>query len=334
MRTRAVGLFFLTAAVLLLGLSGVLAQGIGDRNRPADGDGRFGLQGRVLLPDGKPAQNAPVYINSADANPINSRTDMNGMFQVGSLRAGNYQVTVRVPGFPAETEKVIIDRFTPAGRTFNVVLNLRPEPRESTTGGDERMAGVPRSAAERYRKGVELLRRNEAKGAVTEFETAIAEYPAFAAAHYELGSAYLKENDLDKALAAFVKAVELDQNYFVAKYSVGYTHYLKKNYEVASAVFVDVLKQRRNFAEAYLYLGISLYYLKNSADAEKALKEAVSLKNDVSTALAHRFLGGMYLQANRKAEAAAELQKYLELVPSAPDAGRLRTTIEELKKNS
>jgi Flp pilus assembly protein TadD len=334
MRNRAVCLFIFTAAVLFLGLSDVRSQGIGDRNRPADGDGQFGIQGRVVLPNGKPAQNAPVYINSADSPSINSRTDMNGIFQVGSVRAGNYRVTVRVPGFPAETETVIIDRFTPPGRTVNVVLNLRPEARESSPAADDQFPGVPRSAAEKYRRGVEKLRLGENKAAVAEFEAAVADHPRFAEAHYELGSAYLKEKSLDKALAAFVKAVELDPNYFEAKYSVGYTHYLKKNYEIASAIFVDVLKHRRNFPEAFLYLGVSLYYLKNSADAEKALKAALLLKDDASTALAHRFLGGMYLQANRKAEAAAELQKYLELVPAAPDAARLRTTIEELKKNS
>ncbi len=99
-------------------------------------------------------------------------------------------------------------------------------------------------------------------------------------------------------------------------------------------MFTDVIKQKGNFAEAYMYLGISYYYLKENAVAEKALKAAISFKDDPSTALAHRFLGGMYIQTDRKAEAAAELQKYLELVPNAPDASRLKATVEDLKKKS
>jgi regulator of sirC expression with transglutaminase-like and TPR domain len=83
-----------------------------------------------------------------------------------------------------------------------------------------------------------------------------------------------------------------------------------------------------------MYLGISYYYLKDNAVAEKALKAAISLKDDPSTALAHRFLGGMYIQGDRKAEAAMELQKYLDLVPNAPDASRLKATVEDLKKKS
>ena len=314
----------------------VYGQGIGDRNRAANGgDGSYGLQGRVYMPNGKPAENASVSISSADFMAVSVRTDLNGVFQIGSLRAGNYNVVVKAEGFPAEQEIVNIERGSSPGRTFTVVVNLRPDAREADVGpADPKLAGIPKAAADKYRRGIERLRQNDAKGALQLFEEAIALHPSFAAANYEKGSALLKSNDLEKALAAFVRAIEIDQNYLEAKYSVGYTHYLRKNYEVAAAVFADVIKQKGNFAEAYLYLGISYYYLKDNAVAERALRAAISIKDDASVALAHRFLGGMYAQTDRKAEAAAELQKYLDLVPNAPDAGRLKATIEDLKKKS
>lgn len=296
MRIRSRNLIVFSAAVLLFSTS-LAAQGIGDRNRAADGDGRYSIQGRVYLPSGKPAINAKVSINSADALAISSVTDLNGTFQVGSLRAGNYMVVVSVDGFPSEKETVTIDRFAPVGRTYSLVIHLQPEGRPSKAAGSDQRSGS-------------------------------------ALAFFEKGSAYLKQNELDKALESFVKAVSIDQDYFEAKYSIGYTQYLKKNYEVASAIFVDILKQKRDFAEAYMYLGISLYYLQNIRDAETALKAAVAGKDDARVALAHRFLGGLYAQTKRHAEAAAELGKYLELVPTAPDADRLKATIEDLKKRS
>ncbi len=146
-------------------------QGVGDRNRPADGgDGSYGLQGRVYLPNGKPAVNASVSINSADSIPVNTRTDLNGVFQIGSLRAGNYTVIARAAGFPSEQELVIIDRVAPAGRTFTVVINFRPDARESSEApADPRLAGVPKAAAEKYQRGVERLKQNDTKGAVFAF---------------------------------------------------------------------------------------------------------------------------------------------------------------------
>lgn len=322
-------------ATLLLFVSHSNSQGIGDRNRAADGDGRYSIQGRVYLPNGKPATNVKVYINSADSVATNAVTDMNGMFQVGSLRGGNYSVTVSAAGFPSETETVIIDRFAPAGRTFSVVLNLRGDaPETSSASRDPRLDGVPKAAADKFRKAIEKRDQKDLRGAAALLDEAIAIFPQFASAYFERGSLELKANENDKALASFVKAIELNPNYLEAKYSVGYVHYLKKNYEVASAVFADVLKQKRDFAEAFMYLGISLYYLKDLSSAEKALRNAISIRDDQAVALAHRFLGGMYAQSNRHSEAAAQLQKYLDMVPSAPDAERLRATIEDLKKRS
>ena len=83
-----------------------------------------------------------------------------------------------------------------------------------------------------------------------------------------------------------------------------------------------------------MYLGISLYYLREVEAAEASLRSAIAIRDGESVALAHRYLGGIYAQKKRNSEAAAELEKYLELVPKAPDADRLRATIEDLKKRS
>jgi regulator of sirC expression with transglutaminase-like and TPR domain len=40
------------------------------------------------------------------------------------------------------------------------------------------------------------------------------------------------------------------------------------------------------------------------------------------------------MQKKQNAEAAAELEKYVKLVPKAPDADKLKSTIADLKKNS
>ena len=332
---------FMGPAFLSLGLTaGADGQGIGDRNRPADsGDGRYGIQGKVYLPNGKPAANVRAVISSADSAGSSAVSNMDGVFQVGGLRAGNYSITLSIAGFQTETDRLTIDRFAPIGRTFNVVFHLRPEqqardgePRAGVISVNPLLADVPNDALAKFQKGIDRLTKNDPKGAITHFDDAIVAYPNFAAAYYERGSAFLKTNDLDKALESFVKAVSVKPDYLEAKYSVGYTQYIKKNYEVAAAVFDDVLKQKKEFPEAQMYLGIALYFLKNIEAAEAFLKRSIAGGNE-KVALAHRYLGGIYLQKNRTAEAAAELQKYLELVPKAPDADRLKGTIAELKKN-
>lgn len=339
MKHAYVRVFFITAVLSALAAA-TAGQGIGDRNRPADGgNGSFGIQGRIILPNGRPAVGARAYISSPDviSGNISAVTNNDGVFQVGSLQAGNYTIVVQVSGMPAETERLTIDRFAQPGRTFNIVFNLRHEGSPASDDSAPESAllkGIPRDALDKFRKGQEKLQKNDGKGAIALFDEAIRSHSAFAAAYYEKGMAQMKEKDLDGALASFVKAIEIKQDYLEAKYSVGYTQFQKKNYEIAAAIFDDVLKQKREMPEAHMYLGISLYHLKNVDAAEASLRSAITMRDGETVALAHRFLGGIYLQKKKNSEAAAELQRYLELVPKAPDADRLKATIEDLKKRS
>jgi regulator of sirC expression with transglutaminase-like and TPR domain len=52
------------------------------------------------------------------------------------------------------------------------------------------------------------------------------------------------------------------------------------------------------------------------------------------TPLAHRGLGMLYEKLERRSDAAAEYEKYLELSPSANDRGRIQRRIETLKEKT
>jgi TolA-binding protein len=312
----------------------VHGQGIGDRNRAGDSEGKFTIQGRVVMPDGRPAAGVKVYIENADQPSQTYVTNVDGIFQTGSVRAGNFTISATVVGIPTEREFLTIDRDTPAGRTFNVTLFLRAQGQKKGDfySNNPLFKEVPKPALDKFKKGIEKLEKNDAKAAAVLFDEAIAAYPNFAAAYYQKGSAHLKENDLDKALEAFVKAISFKPDYVEAKYSVGYTQYLKKNYEVAAAVFDDVLQQQADMPEANMYLGISLFNLKNIDAAEAGLKKAVAVKGGEKLALAHLYLGQIYAQKKKNAEAVTELEKYLELLPKAPNADKIKTAIADLKK--
>ena len=326
-------LLFIYAFVFVIGTN---AQGIGDRNRAGDSEGKYSIQGRVVMPDGKPAQDVKVEVTSTDFGGGTFRTNMDGAFQTGRMRAGNYTISVKIEGLSEEREFLTIDRETPSGQTFNVTLFLRVEGQKKGDfySNNPAFKDVPKPALEKFKKAIEKLQKNDAKGAIPLFDEAIAAYPDFAPAYYERGSAFLKENELDKALESFVKAIQIKPDYVEAKYSVGYTQYLKKNYEVAAAVFDDVLKQKPDMPEASMYLGISLFNLKNLDAAEVGLKKAVAAKGGEKLALAHLYLGQIYSQKKKNADAVLELEKYLELLPKAPNADRIRAAIADLKKQS
>ena len=321
---------------MCLSALGAYGQGIGDRNRAGDSEGRYTIQGRVYLPDGRPAQNVKISIENTDQPSMSYTTNNDGLFQTGSVRAGNFTITASTPGLPAEREFVTIDRDAPAGRTVNVTIFLRLEGQKKGDffSSNPLFKDVPKGAIDKFKKGMEKVEKNDTKGAIVHFDEAITAYPNFAVAYHQRGNAYLKENDLDKALESFVKAVSVKPDYVEAKYSVGYTQDLKKNYEVAAAVFDDVLKQNADMPEAQMYLGISLFNLKNVDAAEAGLKKVVMTSSGDKLALAHLYLGQIYMQKKKNAEAVTELEKYLLLLPKAPNAERIRTAIADLKKQT
>jgi Flp pilus assembly protein TadD len=313
----------------------VHAQGIGDRNRPA-GRGTYKIVGKVYLPDGRPAPEVEVRADGAEMNSGSStRTGIDGEFAISGLSSGNYTVIVNQKGYQTETESVTIAEGMIGGSTYQLAFNLRlpGQKKGDIYSMNPLFKDVPKTAIEKFKKGADKMRANDAKGAIPFLEAAVVEHPAFAAAYYELGVAYLKTNDLDNALASFVKAIQSKPDYTEAKYFVGYTQYLKNNLEVAAAVFDDVLKIKET-PDAHYYLGLSLAKLHNADAAIPHLKAAIAKKDDETTALAHRFLGAIYMQKKQNAEAAAELQRYLDLVPKAPDADKLKMTIADLKKGS
>ena len=228
-------MFIFVFALALIPALSVMGQGIGDRNRASGSEGgNFSIQGRVIMPDGTPAKDVKVTISSTDTNTF-AITDRDGMFQTGGIHSGNYTISARVEGLPVENESVAIDRDSPAGQTFSVVLYLRMEGQKKGDiySGNPLFKDVPKPALDKFKKAMDKLQANDPKAAIPLFDEAIAQYADFAPAYYERGSSYLKQNDLDKALESFVKAIQIKSDYLEAKYSVGYTQYLKNNFEVS-----------------------------------------------------------------------------------------------------
>lgn len=331
------------ASALIIGIVVVFAhqnilygQGIGDRNRSSDSNGGIYLvQGRVLLPNGDPAIDATVNVSSADALGRSTRTDQDGKFAFNGVSAGNYTFSVKVDSYPAESEFMTIDRDTPAGRTFTVVINLRTDKNQPKRQSVQNpmLNGISDKAQKFFHEAIEKGKDSPESG-ISLLDKAINEQANFPLAFYEKGSMYIRLNKLDEALASFVKAIELKSDFIEAKYSVGYTQYLKQNYEVAAAVFQDLLTQKLDRPEIHQYYGISLFKLKQLAPAEEQLKLAIAGNDQTKVALSHRFLAAIYQSKKMDKEAAGELEKYLELTPKAPDADRLRQIIADLKKSS
>jgi cytochrome c-type biogenesis protein CcmH/NrfG len=307
----------------------VNGQSVGaSRGLPAEGS--YTVTGKVFLPDSKPAVGAKVSV-SCDYTSVSTNSDSDGTYRVTGIPAGNCTVTARVEGFDPLTEHRQITRDTPYGQAIYIPMFLRVNPYSQT---NPLFKNVPKQAIENYKDAVAKLEKGDADAALLLLDKAIATAPSFAAAWYQKGLALVKKKETAKAIEAYVKAIELKPDYTEAKYGFGTAQLELKNYAVSEAVFRDVLKEKSDMPEAHMYLGISLFHLQKPDEAETELKNVVSTKGGDKLAQAHLYLGQIYIQKKRNAAAVDELQKYVDLVPKAPNAERIKSVIADLKKQT
>ncbi|HEV7644232.1 MAG TPA: tetratricopeptide repeat protein [Pyrinomonadaceae bacterium] len=332
MKKNSYIVFTLVCAAFLLFVSGVGAQGMGDRNTASNGpdSGRYAIAGKVIMPDGLPAKNVKVSYTSTSGASGSIQSDDQGTFRISNIPSGNYTVNVKVEGLPTATESLTISREGTLGQAETVVLYLRNEgQKKGDFSANPLFKDVPKDAMSKYQKA---KTGSDLKAALVLLDEAIAIYPQFAMAHYEKGLLYQKQSDLDNAMISFQKAIAAKPDFIDAKMSYGMTLIGMKNYELAASVFQDVMKQKNDVPASYYNFGIAMLGMNKVDIAEKAFKYALSLKGGESLASAHKYLGMIYVQRKQKADAITELEKYLELMPKAGDADKIKTTIEDLKK--
>ncbi|MDQ6788986.1 MAG: tetratricopeptide repeat protein [Acidobacteriota bacterium] len=330
-KTYYTSIFVFALIFSFVGLTEIKAQqGYGDRIRGGE-TGSISILGKVLLPNGQPAVGVKVSINGADFTSGSAQTDGDGGFRFNSLPAGNYNISIKGgEEFESENESLTIDQGASSGHNFNLVFYLRTKGTKKIA--NPMLAAVPKEPLEKYNSAVEKIKGSDYKAAVSLLDEAIKIYPNFAAAYYEEGLVFLKQNDLDKALESFSKAIQAKPDYLDAKLNYAFTLLSMKDFKDAGMVLQDVIKQKSDSPMAYSYLGIALIGIGKTNEAEAAFKKSLSLPNGENLAPTHRYLGGIYMQKKQNKEAIAELKKYLDLLPKAPDADKIKTMINDLKK--
>lgn len=320
-------LFSVLFTICLVGQA--FAQGYGDRNKA--GDGRYRINGKVVLPNGQPAIGIKVLLRGADFTNSSAITDKEGKFVFDSIPAGNYNVQVtEVQEFSPVNESVTIARDTTPGQSYNLLINLIAN--SKSPKANPLFAKVPKDAMGKFEEALDYFKKGEYKTVFPLLQEAISKYPEFAAAYNLAGETFLKMNDFDRALGAFSNAIAIQSDYFDAKVNYGFTLLSLKDFKDSEKVMRDLISQKNDVPLTYLYLGMALVGLKQIDEAETTLLKAISLKGGESLAAAHRYLGGIYVEKKLNEKAVAELQKYVELAPKAGDVEKIKSTIEELKK--
>ena len=296
----------------------------------AGGEGNNMIQGRIYFPSGQSTTGKTIKISLESVSAFGSMTtvaDQEGTFSFRNLVNGAFTVVVDAGSEYEKTREPVTFDPNGGGRTVQVNIQLHPK----IDSSNPLFANVPDKALNLYQKGSAAAKKGDPKAAAELLSGAVAAYPNFQIALSELGTQYMLLKEMDKAGETFETLLKLKPTDVGAHLNLGIIAFNKKKMDEAESHLLKALELKSAGPTAYYYLGLTLISTKRYGDAEKEFENAIKNGGE-NLALAHKYLGGLYMQnPDKKQEAANELEKYLTLDPKAPDAEKIKGTINNLR---
>ena len=328
-----VGAIFVCSAALTMGQ---IAGGLNETTNTRLGGNNF-IVGTVYSPEGTPINTRMrLRLTSPTWGDIIANTDDRGRFVFSGVGSGTYTITIDEKEYQPVSQQVDIvrDRAT-VPETYTVTIRLRAmedkKPRTGPAVISAANAGVPKAAMDHYDNASKLAREKDYKGAIKELKLAVSEYPSFVNALTLIGILHLRLNEPDNADNAFKAALKINPEAFEPLLNRGIALYRLGKFKDAEKLFRDALKVKADSAVTYYYLGRALNKLNRNEDAEKAFLTCLKMSPD-DFKEAHRLLAAIYLDRGALPRVVEELEAYLKVVPTAPDAENLRQVIEQSKR--
>ena len=336
-RSFFLGVIFLCSGALA---AGQIAGGLSETTNTGLGGNNY-IVGTVFSPDGMPiSRRMRIKLSTPTWGEILATTDDSGRFVFSRVGSGDY--TLVIDGekeFEPYTQQVdIIRPRSTVAETYTVTIRLRPLERGKSKAEKPSVisasnAGVPNRAMDLYQNASKLAEAKDYKGAIEQLKLAVAEYPTFVNALNQIGVLYLRLNELDKADEALKAALKIKSDAYEPLINRGIALFRLSRFKDAETVLRATLKTKPDSSAAYYYLGRTLNKMGRTDEAETAYRTCIKMSTGEFRE-AHRLLAVIYLDRGASERVIEELEAYLKLVPTAPDAADLRKVIEMSKRST
>jgi tetratricopeptide (TPR) repeat protein len=282
--------------------------------------------------DQQTMENVRVDLKLTTGVPINTTfTRGNGEFEFGGLSNGEYVVEVVLKDYEPYRQPVIISNSAQRGLSIFLTRPMAVAHSNSRTSVSAHELSAPSKARDEYEKGLQLFySKSDYQGAIVQFQRAIRDFPTFYEAYAQMGNAYLQLKEMAPAEDAMRKSVELSSGQFsdaifmLAGLLNDTNRYADGATSARQGIDVDAGSWRGPFELARALSG-----LKQLEEAEKSAIEARDMKPDNPPT--YLMLANIHIQRHDYPALSNDLDAYLKLVPSGPDADQARKTRDDLQ---
>ena len=293
------------------------------------------ITGTVFLPSGAPINvRMVIRLISPTAGDFIASTDNRGQFIFSGLREGNYSVVIEGERDYEPVNQLVEVLSSRSGKDqpYNVSIRLVDKAKQNAkpTVIQAENAEVPKRAMEYYSKALELSAKKDHKAAIEQLKLAVAEDPKFMNGYNEMGVQYMRLNELEQADEALMAALKIKADAFEPMLNRGIVLFRLKRLADAQDILRRAIAIKDQSAMAHFYLGRTFFAQQQYDEAERELNLSITIGGDEMKE-AHRILAMLFIYKDDRPRAIAALEKYLLLMPNAPDVVQLKKALAQLR---
>jgi Tfp pilus assembly protein PilF len=268
--------------------------------------------GKVMDEDGKPLEGVTVKLSLPGAGGTEVKTNKKGEWQVGGIARGEWQVDFDFP--PYESRRISIS-IAELSRIPPVEIKLKLDINE-----------VIRT---------EVLKANDfmVKGQYAEarkiYEAVLAKYPSAYRLEPYLARTFYLEKNYDEAIKHMKIAIEKDPSDIENKLRLGNILMDQGRMEEGRQLLATVDDSAVKDPAIFVNVGISLMNQNKPAEALPYFEKAIKNFPDKGEGYYYRAL--IRLQKGDMDGTKADLTKFLQLAPDAPEAAAAKKALEQIK---
>jgi len=281
------------------------------------GNGR--VEGRVLAPDGTPVVGATLkLVQPARGGGPTLKTDKKGRWAYLGIVAGTWNVDVEAPGYATRQVSFTLP---------NEAAHLPPmEIRLEKSGPPP----VPPEVLETVKKADEAYKAGRFAEAQAEYEKLLALRPDLATTiHQQMGFSLIQQKKYSEGLEHIQKVLDADPTNapmrIIAAQAALSGGMIDRGLELLKGLDESAIKT----PDVLFNVGVALINANRPEDAIAYFGKSVAL--DPAYADGYFRRGLAYLQLGKTAEAKADLQKFVDLTPTGPEADLARKALTQLK---
>jgi tetratricopeptide (TPR) repeat protein len=326
MRLRLVVLFAIALIVPSLPLA---AQR--DLDVPANRPGRFGIYGNLLDAEtNTPMENVMIELKSFTGPTVaNVMTNAYGRFIINDLAGGTYNLIIERDGYQPIYQQVNLSSTTALQLELRRILPLGSVPGGATVSVRE--LSIPKKARDAMQKGYNLLyQKSDYKGSLNEFLRAIKEYPDYHEAYTQMAVAHMRMGDVPRSEEALRKSIALSKDTSDEAFLLLATLLTDaQRFAEAEPMAQKAVELKGNAWQSYFELARAQYGLNNLAAAEASALAAADLRPDNPDI--YLMLANLNGRSRDYPALLENLNKYLELAPSGPQAEQAREARDKVQ---